>query len=213
MSALCFLIIMFVQIFAQILLFYYLIFQLFYWIQLIFNGVLVSAIQQGELAVQQGESVVRSVHSISYVQLFEIPWTAASQASLSNSQNLLKLMTIESVMPSNYISSVIPLSSCPQSFPASASFPVSQFLTSCGQSIGDSVSASVLPMNIQAGLISFRMDWLDLLAIQGNLKHLQHHSSKARSGWGIHVHPWLIHVSVRQKTPQYCKVISLQLKK
>ena len=150
--------------------------------QMIFNGVLVSAVQQGELAVPQGESVVRSVHSISHVQLFEIPWTAASQASLSNSQSLLKLMTVESVMPSNYISSVIPFSSCLQSFPASAYFPVSQFFTSCGQSIGDSASASVLPMNIQAGLISFRMDWLDLLAIQGNLKHLQHHSSKA---WGM----------------------------
>ena len=153
MSALCFLIIMFVQIFAQILLFYYLIFQLFYWIQLIFNGVLVSAIQQGELAVQQGESVVRSVHSISYVQLFEIPWTAASQASLSNSQNLLKLMTIESVMPSNYISSVIPLSSCPQSFPASASFPVSQFFPLGSQSIGVSASASILPWTSRTDLL------------------------------------------------------------
>ena len=59
MRALCFLIVMVVQIFAQILLFYYLILKLFYWIQLIFNGVLVSAVQLGELVVQQGESVVR----------------------------------------------------------------------------------------------------------------------------------------------------------
>ena len=76
-------------------------------------------------------------------------------------------------------SSVIPFSSCLQSFPASGSFQMSQFFASGGQSIGVSASASVLPMNTQ-GLISFRMDWLDLLAVQGTLKSLlQHHSSKA----------------------------------
>ena len=76
-------------------------------------------------------------------------------------------------------SSVIPFSSCPQSLPASGSFPMSQLITWGGQSIGVSASASVLPMNTQ-GLISFRMDWLDLLAVQGTLKSLlQHHSSKA----------------------------------
>ena len=65
-----------------------------------------------------------------------------------------------------------------QSFPASGSFPVSQFFPSGAQSIGVSISASVIPMNI--GLISFRMDWLDLLAVQRTLKRLlQHHSSKA----------------------------------
>ena len=70
-------------------------------------------------------------------------------------------------------SSVILFSSCLQSFPASGSFPTSQFFASGGQSIGASASASVL-------LISFRMDWLDLLAVQGTLKSLlQHHSSKA----------------------------------
>ena len=72
-------------------------------------------------------------------------------------------------------SSIIPFSSCPQSFPASGSFPMSQLFTTGGQSIGASASTSVLPMNI-----SFRMDWLDLLAVQGTLKSLlQHHSSKA----------------------------------
>ena len=77
-------------------------------------------------------------------------------------------------------SSVIPFSSCPQSLPASGSFPMSQFFPSGGQSIGVSASASVLPMNTQDWLISFRMDWLDLLATQGTLKSLlQHHSSKA----------------------------------
>ena len=78
-------------------------------------------------------------------------------------------------------SSVIPFSSCLQSFPASGSCPVSQFLTSRSQSIGvsTSTSASVLPMT-DSGLISLRIDWLDLLAVQGTLKSLlQHHSSKA----------------------------------
>ena len=75
-------------------------------------------------------------------------------------------------------SSVIPFSSCLQSFPASGSFPLSQFFTSDGQSTGVSASASVLPMNIQDWC--FRIDWLDLLGVQGTLKNLlQNHSSKA----------------------------------
>ena len=72
---------------------------------------------------------------------------------------------------------VVPFSSCFQSFPASGSFPVSQFFASGGQSTGFSFSIS--PSNKYSGLISFRMDWLDLLAVQGTLKSLQHHSSKA----------------------------------
>ena len=84
-------------------------------------------------------------------------------------------------------SSVEPFSSHLQSFPASWSFLMSQFFTSGGQSIGVSASTAVLPMNTQdnehSGLISFRMDWLDLLAVQGTLKSLrQHHSSKASFG-------------------------------
>ena len=76
-------------------------------------------------------------------------------------------------------SSVAPFSSCPQSFPASVSSPVSWLFASGGQSIVASASASVLPMNIQ-DWFPFRMDWLDLLAVQGTLKSLlQHHSSKA----------------------------------
>ena len=93
-------------------------------------------------------------------------------------------------------SSVVPFSSCPQSFPVSGSFPMSQFFESGGQSIGVSASASVLPMNIQ--LISFRMDWLDLLSVQGTLKSLlQHHSSKASILWcsAFYIlqlsHPWI----------------------
>ena len=76
-------------------------------------------------------------------------------------------------------SSVIPFSSCPQSFPASGSFPMSQLFSSGGQSI-KSFSLSISPSNAHPGLISFRMGWLDLLAVQGTLKSLlQHHSSKA----------------------------------
>ena len=82
------------------------------------------------------------------------------------------------------LSSVIPFSSCLQSFPASGSFPRSQLFTSGGQSIGVSASTSV-PSNEHPGLI-FRMDWLDLLAVQGTLKSLlQHHSSKASILWPL----------------------------
>ena len=95
------------------------------------------------------------------------PWTIAHQASLSFtvSWSLLKLTSIESVMASNHLSSVVPFSSHLQSFSASGSFPVSQFFASGGQSIG--ASASVLPMNIQdwfplgwTGRISFQPKWL-----------------------------------------------------
>ena len=119
-----------------------------------------------------------SVQSLSHVQLFTTPWTGAYQASLSitNSWSLLRFMSIKSVVSSNVSSSVVPFSWL-QSFTASGSLPVSQLSTSGGQSVGVSASASVLPMNIQD---SFRIDWLDLLAVQGNLKsRLQHCSSKA----------------------------------
>ena len=80
-------------------------------------------------------------------------------------------------------SSVIPFFSCLQSFPASGAFQLSQLFTSGGQNIGVSASTSVLP-NEHSGLISFRRDWLDLLAVQGTLKSLlQHHSSKASILW------------------------------
>jgi len=81
-------------------------------------------------------------------------------------------------------SSVVPFSSCLQSFPASGSFPMSRLFTKGGQSIGASASASIF--NIQySGLISFRIDWFDLLAVQGTLKSfLEHHSSKASILWG-----------------------------
>ena len=108
------------------------------------------------------------------------PWTAAHQDSLSitNSRSLLKLMSIKSVMPS-ISSSVIPFSSCLQSFPGSGSFPMNHFFSSGGQSIG-SFSFSISSSNEHSGLISFRIYWLDILAVQGTLKSLlQQHSSKA----------------------------------
>ena len=96
----------------------------------------------------------------------------------TNSQSSAKPMSIESVMPSNHLILCRPFSSCPQSFPASGSFQMSQLFALGGQSIGVSASTSVLPMN-NPGLICFRVGWLDLLAVQGTLKsHLQHHSSK-----------------------------------
>ena len=108
---------------------------------------------------QKERIVLSSVQSLSCVSFFVIPWTAARQASLSitNSQSLLKLVLvmpstiqqlIELVMPSTISSSVIPFS-CLQSFPVSGSFLMSQFLASGGQSIEVSVSASVIPTNIQ----------------------------------------------------------------
>ena len=97
-----------------------------------------------------------SVQLFSHVWLFVTPWTAARQASLSitNSQSLLKLMSIEWWCHPTILSSVVPFSSCLKSFPASRSFPLSQFFASDGQSIGASASASILPMNIQ--------DWFPL---------------------------------------------------
>ena len=92
----------------------------------------------------------QSVQSLSHVRLFGTPWTTAHQASLSitNSQSLLKLMSIELVIPSNQLILCCPLL-LPSIFPASGSFPMSRFFTFGSQSIGVSASASVLPMNIQ----------------------------------------------------------------
>ena len=92
-----------------------------------------------------------SIQSLSHVRLFATPWIAVRQASLSftNFQSLLKLMSIELVMPSDHLSFVVPFSSCLQSLPASRSFPVSQYFASGGQSIGVSASATILPMSIQ----------------------------------------------------------------
>ena len=119
-----------------------------------------------------------SVQSLSCVRLFATLWMP-DLLSITNSWSLLKLMPIESgIQPSHpaISSSVVPFSSCPQFLPASGSFHMSQLFAWGGQSTGVSASALVLPMNTQ----DFRMDWLNLLAVQGTLKSLlQHHSSKA----------------------------------
>ena len=103
------------------------------------------------------------VHLLSHVRLFATPWTAARQASLSFniSWSLLRLMSIESVMPSNHLMLFLPFSSCLQSFPASGSFLMNQLFVSGGQSIR--ASASVLPMNIQH---SFPLGWTGLSPLQ-----------------------------------------------
>ena len=107
---------------------------------------------------------ISSVQLLSHVRLFATPWIAARQASLSitNSQNLLKLKFIESMMPSSHLNSLIPFSSHPQSLPASGSFPVSQLFAWGGQRIGVSVSASVLPMNTQDWSPSGWNGWISL---------------------------------------------------
>ena len=124
------------------------------------------------------------VELLSSVWLFAIPWTAACQASLSFiiSWSLLRFVSIELVMPSNHLILCHHLSSCPpQSFPASGSFPVGLLFALGGQSYW---SFSISHSNEYSGLISFRIDWFDLLAVQGTLKSLlQHHSLKASFVW------------------------------
>ena len=124
---------------------------------------------------------ISSVQLLSHILLFATPWTAAHQASLpiTNSQSLLKLMYIESVIPSNHLILCRPLLLLPSIFPS--------IRVSSNESISRirwpkywSFSFNMSPSNEYSGLISFRMDWLDLLAVQGTLKSLlQHHSSKA----------------------------------
>ena len=124
------------------------------------------------------------VQSLNCVQLFVTPWIASHQASLpfTISCSLLKLMSIESVMPWNHLIHCHPFSSCPQSFPASWSFPMRQLFTSGGQSVGASASASVLPMNIQDWFLLGLTSLMSLLS-EGLLRLLQHHSSKASILW------------------------------
>ena len=120
-----------------------------------------------------------SVLPLSRVRLFETQWTAACQTSLSitNSQSLLKLMSIELVIPSNDLTCCRPLLIPPSIFPSIRVFSKELVL---GLRWPKYWSFSISPSNEYSGLISFRMDWLDLLAVQGTLKSLlQHHSSKA----------------------------------
>ena len=122
-----------------------------------------------------------SVQLLSHVRLFETPWTAAHQASLSitNSLSLLKLMSVESVMPSNHFILCLPLLFLPSIFPSIRVFSNESALRIRWPKYW-SFSFNISPSNEHPGLISFRMDWLDLLAVQGTLKSLlQHYSSKA----------------------------------
>ena len=126
-----------------------------------------------------------SVQSLSRVRLFVTPWTAAHQASLSitNSQSLLKLMPIELVMPSNHLILYHPLLLLPSIFPSIRVFSSESALRIRWPKYW-SFSFNISPSNEYSGLISFRMDWLDLLAVQGTLRSLlQHHSSKASILW------------------------------
>ena len=108
---------------------------------------------------------VSSVQSLSRVWLFATPWITARQASLSitSSRSSLRLMSIESVMPSSHSSSVVPFSSCPQSLPASESFPMSQLFTWDGQSTGVSALASFIPKNTQGWS---PLEWTGWISLQ-----------------------------------------------
>ena len=126
-----------------------------------------------------------SVQSLSYVWLSVTPWTAACQASLSipNSWNLLKLMSIPSVMPCNCLTLCHPLLLPPSIFPRIRVFSNESVLCTRWPNYW-SFSFNISPSSEYWGLISFRMDWLDLLAVQGTLKSLlQHHSWKASILW------------------------------
>ena len=126
-------------------------------------------------------SIFSSVQLFSWVQLFATPWTGACQASLSitNSQSPPKLMSIESVMPSNHLILCHPLFLLPSIPPSIRVFSNELALHTRWPKYW-SFSFSSSPSNEHPGLISFKMDWLDLLVVQGTLKSLlQHHSSKA----------------------------------
>ena len=130
--------------------------------------------------VMMAHSSVSSVQSLSRVQLFATPWTATRQASLSvtNSWSLLKLMSFRSVMPSNH------LILCRTLFLLPSIFPIRVFSSESVLHIRWpkywSFSFSISPCNEYSGFISFRIDWFDLLTVQGTLRSLlQHHISKA----------------------------------
>ena len=130
-------------------------------------------------------SLVQFSHSV--MSNSETPRTAAYQVSLSimNSQSLLKLMSIESVMPSIISTSVVPFSYCLQYFPASGSFQISQFFASDGQSIGVSASKSVLPMNIQDW---FPLGWTGCISLQSKgLSRVFNTSVQKHQFFGLHL--------------------------
>ena len=138
-----------------------------------------------------------SIQSLSHFWLFVTPWTAAHQASLSitNSWSPPKPMSIESVISS----SVVPFSSCPQSFPTSGSFPMSQLFASSGQTFGVSASASVLPVRIQGwfpsgltNLISLLFKGLSSLFSSATVWKHQFFSARPSLQSNSHTHTWLL---------------------
>ena len=125
--------------------------------------------------------IFSSVQSLSHLQLFGTPWTAACQASLSitNSWSMFKLMSVKSVMPSNHLILYCPLLLLPSIFPSIRVF-YSESIPCIRWPKYWSFSFSISPSNEYSRPISFRIDWFDLLAVQGSLKSLlQHHTSKA----------------------------------
>ena len=159
--------------------------------------------------------VSQSVQSLSRVWLFVTPWIAACQASLSitSSQSSPKLMSIESVMPSSHLILCRPLLFLPPIPPSIGVFSNESTLLMRWPKYW-SFSFSISPSKEHAGLISFRMDWLDLLAVQGTLKNLlQHHSSKASIlfffffnftilYWFCHISTWICHRYIRVPHPE-----------
>ena len=149
------------------------------------------------------------IQSLSHVQLFATPWTAARQASLSitNSRSLLKLMSIESVMPSNHLILSRPLLLLPSIFPSIRVFSNESVLRIRLPKYW-SFCFSISPSNEYSRRFSFRMDWLDLLAVQETLESLlQHHSSKASILW--HSAFFIVQLSYPYST--YGKTIPLTL--
>ena len=126
-----------------------------------------------------------SVQSLIHVWIFATPWITAHKSSLSttNSQRLFKFMSIETVMPSNHLIFCYPLHLPPSIFPGIRVFSNESVLHIRWPNYW-SFSFNASPSNEYSGLMSFRVDWLDLLAVQGTLKSLfQHHSSKASILW------------------------------
>ena len=129
--------------------------------------------------------IIQSVQSLSHVRLFATPWIATRQTSLSitNYQSLLKLMSIESVMPSSHLILCCPLLLQPSLFPSISIFSNESVLHIRWTKYW-SFSFSISPSNEYSGLIAFRMDWLDLLEVQGTLRTLLQHQSEKYQFFG-----------------------------
>ena len=164
-------------------------------------GALVGGVPSETLWELDWKCIFSSVQWLSRVRLFATPWIAARQASLSvtNSRSSLRLMSTESVLPSSHLILCCPLIILPSIFPSIRIIPNESVLRIRWPNYW-SFTFSISPSDEYSGLISFRMDWLDLLAVQGTLKSLlQHHSSKAsillHSVFFIsnpHIHIWLL---------------------